>query len=143
MNFITPRFDEPPALPGSRSANLDMTNHRARRSSAGPATSTASSRWRLTFCLFHHEAVLDEPRQRVERLLGLLAASFEPQLSARLGAEGEHMHDALAVSANALANDFNLARKLHRQPHELLSRPNVQAQRVLVANDDDALCRGR
>jgi hypothetical protein len=61
MNLITPRFDEPTAVPGNRSANLDMTNFTG-RVNPPPATPTltASSRWRLALGLFQHETVLNE-----------------------------------------------------------------------------------
>ena len=56
---------------------------------------------------------------------------------------GQHMHDAFPIDAQILSNNLNLARKLHRQTHELLGRTYVKAQRVLVADYDDALCRWR
>jgi hypothetical protein len=93
----------------------------------------------FVFCLIQREAVLDEPRDRIDGLLGVGAARLKYERDPGFAAQGEHVHDALPVDAKRVANHFDLRLKTHRQACELLRGSDVQPQRILIAYHHSAL----
>src|SRR5690554_4312123 len=78
------------------------------------------------------ETALDELDELLDRGPGVLAARPDGDLTAVLGSEHHHAHDALAVHLRVILADPDLGAEAGRELDELGGGPSVQA--VLVAD---------